>query len=172
VSPLEHAGGMSRRSAARRVFGLALAAALAVGACGEAGPGTAGASPGGVTASPAGVTAEQFMTTYEQRLAAAEWAAAWDMVSAEQQKAWGSLESYTMNEKAFLELYGPAFVVHPPVAHPDEVRAAASEAGFTSPDLERAALVTVDRVPVRDNSAWEMFLVGTQGNEPRIWQIR
>jgi len=158
----ENALRRARRAAARWGLILAVAASLATSACGASGP----------SASPAGATADDFVTTYEQYLAASEWAAAWGMVSEEQQKAWVSLESFTANEQAFIRLYGPAVVVHSPVTHPDEVATAVTDAGFTTPDLARAALVTVDRVPVRDNSGWEMFLVSSQGGEPRIWQIR
>jgi len=167
---------MNWHAAARQALILAVAAALAVSACGSDGPTASpagpSASPEGATLSQAVVTADALVMAFERHIAASEWAAAWGMVSAGQQKAWVSLESFTANEQAFIRLYGPAVVVHSPVTHPDEVATAVTDAGFTTPDLARAALVTVDRVPVRDNSGWEMFLVSSQGGEPRIWQIR
>jgi hypothetical protein len=112
------------------------------------------------------------MERYEQLLAAGEWDSAWDMVSTEQQRAWGSVTDFKANESAFLELGGSAFVVHAPVVDAGRVDAAAKEAGFMSVDPLHAALVTVDRVPVSDNGGWEMFIVGLEAGVPKIWQVR
>jgi hypothetical protein len=125
-----------------------------------------------VSLSLAPLTAFEVMTHYEQRLAAGDWAGAWDMVSSEQRAAWKSLDAYTALESSFLKLYGTAFMIRPPATNIDEVRAAATDAGFTTVNPLISSLVTVDRVPVRDNTGWEMFIVGPEDGLPKIWQVR
>ncbi len=122
--------------------------------------------------SPALESAHDAIARYEELLAAGDWESAWAMVSAEQQRAWRSVSDFQAAESSFLRLYGTAFAIHPTIIDAGQVDSAAKGAGFTSVNALHSALVTVDRVPVRDNSAWETFIVGLEAGTPKIWQVR